>query len=51
MAWATRMLRKLLLGVLTVGALGCTNALAPTAECADGLRDRPGLCVPDRRAD
>jgi len=39
-------LQKLLLVMLTVGAMGCNQALAPTAECADGVRDRAELCVP-----
>ena len=43
------MLRKLLLGVLTVGAMGCSQALAPTADCADDVRDQPGAyCFPER---
>lgn len=42
------MLRKLLLLALTVGALGCTPALAPTVECRDALLDRPDVCVPGR---
>ena len=49
------MLRKLVLGMLTVGAVGCTPALAPTVECSDALRERAPYCFlsapPPRESD
>lgn len=38
------MIRKLLLLVIAVGALGCTPVLAPTVECPEALREREPYC-------
>jgi hypothetical protein len=38
------MLRKLVLGLMTVGAVGCSPTLAPTVECSEDLRERTPYC-------